>query len=162
MRTGVRTDSSQSNSEFDVKIVSRYENAVVDVTLIRETTVSTASSIIGTGTTNRVYVDSTASIVAGDYIVLTGFTSKEIVSVASTYVTLASNVAITTSSPAPGTAVTFNRNVGTAATEVFIEYAPKSQATSIKAGNIMSITYTGIGTTALNHYSMLWFQFQCR
>ena len=147
--TGVRTDTENQNSEFDVKIVSRYENAVEELTKLRVTTVSTASSIVGTGTTNRVYVDSTAGIVAGDLVVLTGFASKTITSVASTFVTLDSNITITSSSPAPGTAVTFNRNVGTAATEVFIEYAAKSQATSFKAGNMMNITYTGLGSTAL-------------
>lgn len=152
--TGVRTDAENLNSEFDVKIVSRYENAVVDLKKLKTTTVSTASSVIGTGSTNRVYIDSTSGIVAGDFVVLTGFSSQEIVSVASTFVTIASNITIGASSPAPGTAVTFNRNVGTAATEVFIDYAPKSQATSIKAGNIMNITYTGIGTTALTSGSI--------
>lgn len=152
--TGVRTDTVNLQSEFDVKIVSRYENATVDLTYLKATTVSVASSIIGTGSTNRVYVDSTSGIVAGDYILLTGFTSKEIVSVASTYVTIGSNITIGASSPAPGTAVTFNRNVGTAATEVFIDYAPKSQATSIVPGNIMNITYVGFGTTALTSGSV--------
>jgi phage tail sheath protein FI len=152
--TGVRTDSENQNSEFDVKVVSRYENAVVDLKKLKTTTVSTASSVIGTGSTNRVYIDSTSGIVAGDFVVLTGFSSQEIVSVASTFVTIASNITIGASSPSPGTAVTFNRNVGTAATEVFIDYAPKSQATSIKSGNIMNITYTGIGTTALTSGSI--------
>jgi hypothetical protein len=147
--TGVRTDTVDQNSEFDIKIVSRYENARENLQNLRVTTVSTASSVVGTGTTNRVYVDSTAGIVAGDLVVLTGFTSKTITSVASTFVTIDSNITITSSSPAPGTAVTFNRNVGTAATEIFIEYAAKSQATSFKAGNMMNITYTGLGSTAL-------------
>ena len=139
--TGIRTDSTNGQSEFDVKILSRVSDSYTEY----NSKLNTVTSGITTAGSTVIYVNSTQGVTTSDVFSITGVsTYATIASVGATSVTLNAGIGVTV---AQGTAVKFETRVSVASTETPISYASKSQASSIVSGNnINFVNNSGVGT----------------
>ena len=140
--TGVRTDSTNGNSELDVKIVSRVSNATTSYS----TKLNTTTVGLTTAGSSIVYLNSTAGITTADLFSITGvFNRVSIVSVSSTSVSLDSTVSTVIPQ---GTSVKLENAVSIASTETKISYSSRNQTSSIIAGNTLRfVNNSGVTTT---------------
>lgn len=132
--TGVTTDAINGNSSIDIRILSRQVPATNDYSTIGLTTTSATVAAGGTS----VFVNSTSGITTGNYAIVQGSGTIEIVGFGTTSITLAAGVA--SSITTVGTAVTYQSMVATAGTETSINYQQYSQANSFFANDTMTIT----------------------
>jgi hypothetical protein len=147
--TGIST--GLDSTELEVKIVSRIKDPFIDSLAVRTT--STPTGVAATTAATVIYVNSTTGVVPNDIISVAGLGvtvgstvgSASVVSVGGTFVTIGS----TSANISAGAQVNFTRNVSVGASEVYIDYADKIQTASFKAGNQVTFTEVGIGTTAL-------------
>ena len=139
--TGVRTDTTNGNSEVDVKIVSRVSNAYTEY----NKKLNTNTSGITTAGSTVIYVNSTQGVTTSDVLSITGVTTYvTIASIGTSSVTLSAGIAATVTT---NTAVKFETPVSIASTETKITYAPKNQSRSILAGNnVKFVNNSGIQT----------------
>ena len=151
---GVNTDSQNSNSSIEVKVLERQYPEVQDYQTIGVTTTSVAAAAGDT----TISVNSTSGITTGNFFQSPGNGSIEILSfVANTSVTLKTGIAA--SLPTVGTAVTYQNVVSTAGTSVPVNYQQYNDAASFKASENLTITpqsgtaYTAtVSTGAVNDW----------
>ena len=138
--TGVTTDVTDSNSTFDVKILSRVSTSSTQFNTTLETT---ASETAGVGT-DIIFVESTVGVNTSDTFTAPGLNNLSIVSVGSTQVGLANTIPSAVSS---GIAVTFSRLVTIGGTETKIDYSKGSDLASILTSDTVNIiTNAGVVT----------------
>jgi hypothetical protein len=150
--TGITTVVDRT--ELEVKIVSRVRDPFIEVQSVRQTT---SSNNPGVGSTTVFFVNSTLDVSPNDIISAFGigstdssvFGSASVVSVGGSFVTIAPTIC----NIRTGVAVSFTRNVSIAASETFIEYADRNQASSFRPGNSVILTNVGVGETAISGIS---------
>ena len=138
--TGVTTDSTNSNSTVDVKIVSRVSTAS---TQYNTTLVTTASATAGIGT-STIYVNSVSGLNILDTLTAPGFNNLTITSIGTTSVGIGTTIS---SAINAGVAVTFSRLVTIGGTETLINYAQSaSYASFLTTNTIRFVNNSGINT----------------
>jgi len=133
--TGVTTDAINGNSSIDIRILSRQVPATNDYQNIGFTT--TAYTTVAAGATS-LFVDSTAGITTGNYAIVPGSGTIEIVGFGATTLVLKAGIAVTISTV--GAAVTYQSMTSIAGTETSINYQQYNQANAFVQADPMTIT----------------------
>ena len=133
--TGVTTDAVNGNSSIDIRILSRQVPAINNYENIGFTT--TAFTTVAAGATS-LFVDSTSGITTGNYAIVPGSGSIEIVGFGATTLVLAAGIAASITSV--GVAVTYQSMTAVAGTETSISYQQYTQSNAFVQGDTMTIT----------------------
>jgi hypothetical protein len=165
--TGIRTDSINGNSSFDVKVLERVAPDTTSYNLELTTNVSvaiTAEKGVANGIgTDIVFLDSVTGIAAGDVINLepgigdAGQINNPIVSVGASFVQVATAIAGTvTKAPAQTVSIAVTAgDVSSGLTTVFIANTDGIVSLSVEVGNYFTgcglnqALITGVGTTSV-------------